>query len=414
MKINRTNYESYFLDYLEGNLSAELQAELMKFLAGNPDLKTELNEFEPVALRPEPIVFERKASLKKNVAVFRINAQNFNDFCVAKLEGDLTEADAQEFELYLLSFPEKQSEFELFQKTKLVADSQIVYPKKAKLKRAGIIFTAKRNKAAWLYTTLAMAASLMLFFWLIFKQLPEQSDNKILSNNDSVAIPNFNKNTQNKENQAVAQTEIPTLNNDSVAIPNFNKNTQTKANQAVAQTEIPTLNNDSVSIPNFNKNTQTKANQAVAQTEIPTLNNDSVAIPNFNKNTQKVAENKPNTNYFNPILPENLSSKRDSALRADNQMLVQNTPSIKKESENKEYLTVKELLTQKVREALITGENKKRKVGFWDVAQATVNGLAKLTGAKMKLKSKYDDNGNLKALAFESKSFGFEKEIGEK
>jgi hypothetical protein len=52
-KITRHNYESFFLDYLEGELSDELKKELEVFLAQNPDLAEELEEFESVSLKPE-------------------------------------------------------------------------------------------------------------------------------------------------------------------------------------------------------------------------------------------------------------------------------------------------------------------------------------------------------------------------
>jgi hypothetical protein len=52
-KINRNNYESYFLDFLEGTLEEPLKAELMDFLKKNPDLAKELDEFEMVRLSPE-------------------------------------------------------------------------------------------------------------------------------------------------------------------------------------------------------------------------------------------------------------------------------------------------------------------------------------------------------------------------
>jgi hypothetical protein len=52
-KITRHNYESFFLDYLEGELSDELKMELEVFLAENPDLAAELEDFESVSLKPE-------------------------------------------------------------------------------------------------------------------------------------------------------------------------------------------------------------------------------------------------------------------------------------------------------------------------------------------------------------------------
>jgi len=53
MKINRENYELYFVDYLDGNLSDYEIRMLEDFLLINPDLRTELEGTEKISLSPE-------------------------------------------------------------------------------------------------------------------------------------------------------------------------------------------------------------------------------------------------------------------------------------------------------------------------------------------------------------------------
>ena len=43
MKINRNNYEAFFIDYLEGNLDEKMVDDFIEFLQQNPDLKEELS-----------------------------------------------------------------------------------------------------------------------------------------------------------------------------------------------------------------------------------------------------------------------------------------------------------------------------------------------------------------------------------
>ena len=43
--LSRSNYEIYFLDYYEGNLTESQRRELMSFLEQNPDLKEEFDSF---------------------------------------------------------------------------------------------------------------------------------------------------------------------------------------------------------------------------------------------------------------------------------------------------------------------------------------------------------------------------------
>ena len=45
MNINLHNYEAFYLDYAEGNLSAEVVTELILFMEEHPLLKVELDHF---------------------------------------------------------------------------------------------------------------------------------------------------------------------------------------------------------------------------------------------------------------------------------------------------------------------------------------------------------------------------------
>jgi len=132
MKINRNNYETYFIDYIENNLDEKLVYDFIEFLQQNPDLKEELSLFEPISLTPENIIFNKKEMLYKELFD---NENEFNRANVAKLEGDLTEPEKSAFEAYLVKHPEKQREAELFDKTKLVPDESIIFIKKDKLYR---------------------------------------------------------------------------------------------------------------------------------------------------------------------------------------------------------------------------------------------------------------------------------------
>jgi len=60
MNISRDNYESYFIDFLEGNLNAEQIDQFLDFINQNPDLKEELHAFECISLSPEQVSFQEK------------------------------------------------------------------------------------------------------------------------------------------------------------------------------------------------------------------------------------------------------------------------------------------------------------------------------------------------------------------
>lgn len=175
MKINRYNYEAYFIDYMEGNLDASLVNDFIEFLQNNPDLKEELSLFESAQLEPENILFNKKEKLYKE----RLDAEKeFNNAAVANLEGDFNEEKKSEFEKYITAHPEKKKELVLFKKTKLQADKSIVFSKKKKLYRHSF-------QKTFLMWSVRVAAILVLAF-AFFTLLNKPTENIITT--DEIAV----------------------------------------------------------------------------------------------------------------------------------------------------------------------------------------------------------------------------------
>ncbi len=159
MKINRNNYESYFIDYLEGNLDESLVDDFIEFLTSNPDLKEELSMFEPVSVEPGNIVFGKKELLFKEH--FDLESE-FNHAAVASFEGDLSDTEKAAFDKYMATHPEKQEELTLFSQTKLIPDENIVFSKKNRLYKK----TLAKTITLWgsrVAAVLVLAISVFLF-----------------------------------------------------------------------------------------------------------------------------------------------------------------------------------------------------------------------------------------------------------
>ncbi len=180
MKINRDNYEIYFVDFLEGELTAAQIKDLQDFLLLNPDLKKELDEMKNIFVT-HPVndtqVFENKETLKKNIGdKVMINGNNINEFLIAYLENDLKTEDAKRLEHFLSENPSYLTDLELLKKTYLKPDLDIVYNEKNKLKKK----TAQRIVLWPAFTAVSVAASLVLIFMLFNRldntvnQNPEQ------------------------------------------------------------------------------------------------------------------------------------------------------------------------------------------------------------------------------------------------
>lgn len=76
MNINIHNYEEFALDYLEGNLSEPELTAFSNFLNKNPEVRQELEDFEPIRISEEDLeptlFFSKKTELYKEAAVISL------------------------------------------------------------------------------------------------------------------------------------------------------------------------------------------------------------------------------------------------------------------------------------------------------------------------------------------------------
>jgi hypothetical protein len=154
MKITRANYESFFMDYIEGNLHESMIDQFLDFLNQNPDLKEELHLFEEVSLPKEHVVFQEKQQLHKSTLDENRRLENT---VVAYMEGDLDASENKAFETYLAAHPELKKEYDLFAKTRLMPDSRIIYPEKRNLYR--------KSGATIVMNWVARAAAVIVLIW---------------------------------------------------------------------------------------------------------------------------------------------------------------------------------------------------------------------------------------------------------
>jgi hypothetical protein len=176
MIITRDNYEPYFLDYLEGKLEENMIDEFLDFLEQNPDLKEELHLFENIHLPEEELVYSGKKHLYKSSAEEK---SAFEMKAVACMEGDLGDEERESFEAYLASHPELQREYDLFEKTRLVADTHVQYPRRQQLYR--------KSGTILLMNWVARAAAVALLLWGINSLFQPGSPTRLPSGTEEIA-----------------------------------------------------------------------------------------------------------------------------------------------------------------------------------------------------------------------------------
>jgi hypothetical protein len=141
-KIDLNNYEAYFLDLMEGTLSAEEKHDLFTFLKLHPELKAEMeSDFGALELDPEPITFEDKAQLKIDESELILTANTVDEIMIASVEGQLSAEHETQLAAYVKA-NQLEKTLAYYKATFLKADTAIVYPEKQKLKvKTGIIIS---------------------------------------------------------------------------------------------------------------------------------------------------------------------------------------------------------------------------------------------------------------------------------
>lgn len=169
--ITRENYESFFVDYLDGNLPENLIDQFLDFLNQNPDLKDELHLFEEVNLPEESVVFSTKKQLYKTPA--EENAK-LETNCIAYLEGDMSADEQKSFENYLAAHPELKKESDRFTKTRLFPDLAVQFQHKNKLYR--------KSGTTVLFNWVARAAAVVVLVWGInsVMQMQQSAPNRVI------------------------------------------------------------------------------------------------------------------------------------------------------------------------------------------------------------------------------------------
>ncbi len=274
-KININNYEAFVLDHMEGNLSAELTAELKAFLVLHPELDVDLNDTELVSLEIESVLYNEKENLKKTNP--SINDEQF----VAYIENELSGEEKVKFEKAVAADQFLQKELAIYKHTILKADSSIVFADKASLKR--------KPKVLWFQSaaTLSMAAALILILglWFMFRGsfgTENTKTNELAANKASNSSASVNNTTSVKE-ETVPTTQTVEITNETKQLASNTPRTYSskkKTEQIAVTNTVPLV--------------VTNTLPEIANNTIPEKQNNLVIEPKNNEQPVFAANSKPN------------------------------------------------------------------------------------------------------------------------
>jgi hypothetical protein len=350
--INRNNYEEYFLDFLEGNLSPSEEELLMSFLDSNPDLKEELellNELPEIRVEE---TFLEKSALKKSSSNVESSSDNFNELCIAKIEGDLSKEECREFDLFINENSKREKEFELFKLTKVKTDHSIVFENKQRLKKSAFGLFLTKNR----YSIISAAASIIIVLSL-FTLIPKNTED----------IPINVAELEKNEDEKTVYEEVNVEQSSNEQVAEVIKQEIIKKEEPIYQAEITEKENlvDSISI--------------IEQ---------KVDFYEYEKLTALAIE----LNY-QPI--------NKNIVYPDYKIYQFAEPEYKNR-----HFSVKSFMTGLINKEVFN-RDRKEKIEMFDVAQASLNGINRITGSKMSLTKIYDENGIADKTEFNSRLIAF-------
>jgi len=203
MKVDRHNYEDYFLLYVDNELNVEQKRQVELFIKENPDLEEELVMLQQSRLIPETIVFEEKHLLMKEENNSFISLNNYEEWLVLYVDNELSEEEKITVEKFAASHPHVQKELDLFEQTKLQPD-QLNFPDKNLLyrnkERVRIISMVWWRVAA--AAILIIAAGITLYSVLNAKNSSGPEDKIVVSKKGQVpnAVKSISPDQQQKKN----------------------------------------------------------------------------------------------------------------------------------------------------------------------------------------------------------------------
>lgn len=211
MTINRDNYETFFLLYVDNELSATEKTAVEAFAAQHADLQEELLQLRNTVLPADELMFTDKLDLFKST----LTAGPIEEKLLLHLDNELPQPQIKKLEQVIAENASVLSDWEALRLTKLDGSEKIVFPDKPSLYRK-----EKDNVVAGRFIRWAIAAALLgagFFIGITFTNKkadqPRESVAKKDNQVNSQQPVNNVKETKSGNEAAIAST------NDVKAIP---------------------------------------------------------------------------------------------------------------------------------------------------------------------------------------------------
>lgn len=355
MKPDRSNYEIWIIDWLDGRLDEARSGGLMEFLEENPDLKEEFDSLAVTRLAPGEFSFSQKEKLTRSASELPVSQIEF--LSVACLEKDITPKQLSDLEINISRNPENKRIFDTLQRTKLLPP-RVEFKNKNLLKKYPAGNRILRISLAGMSAAATIAILLLGYFFVRHSKV----ENEISS--AEIVIPDSSR----REPFVVKTTVLYARAEKSVA--------ERGQNELSGYPVAKTIVNDTVFSIQPQADADPLPNTVIYNT--PVISGVALlppaALGNFQAANALIASN---NNFITPVFDEDRSRFSKFIARTFREKL------LKDDSYNETPLKT------------------------YEIAEAGIEGLNKLFGWEMALVKTNDDDGNLKSIYFSSKVLKF-------
>jgi hypothetical protein len=194
--INRYNYETYFLLYVDNELSAVEKNSVDEFVQSNPDLGEELVMLLQTILQKDGILLNNKMSLYKKETL----SSDLQSKLLLHLDNELNEVEKNEVSALIASSTTVSEEWEKIQSAKFFPESTIVYEDKKSLYRT------EKGKLVFLPWRKLLAAAILvgvgLWEGLVYLNSSSNISKQVIPNTENKFIAGeIKKNSSTNTNQ---------------------------------------------------------------------------------------------------------------------------------------------------------------------------------------------------------------------
>lgn len=234
-------FQQLCVAHVEGLNTVNDEQFLHDLIAKDAIKAKELELFEKTKLIVDELNFNEKLTIKQEEIIHIISDANFEEYCIACMEGWLDQKGLVALNDFIAKYPEKKQVLDLYYSTRIKPDLSIVFPDKRKIKRFNILSPTFKKYGS----IISSAAAILVFAFMVFYTTTVDDSTKLASSvitktNNAIVDKNITQ-TLDNEKQVLKKEKAESILKDPFGFKKIS-GTNKQNNLNLASTERIVLN----------------------------------------------------------------------------------------------------------------------------------------------------------------------------